>query len=98
MFVGICPLSRYMAAQRVRLSWASGLMQQESSIRSPRRRERATGAAVAGRVAVQFFGSRQTQIPSGLEQAILQDWHHVKFDQHRMPRLRESSRPSLLTT
>src|SRR6516162_9330568 len=47
--------------------------QQESSIRSRRRRERLIRAAVAGRVAVQFFRSRQTQIPLGVGQAIRQD-------------------------
>src|SRR6516164_7261995 len=66
--------------------------------RSLRRRSRATGAAVAGRVALQFFGSPQTQTPLGLEQAIRQDWHHVKLDQHRMLRLRKSYPPSPRTT
>jgi hypothetical protein len=62
--------------------------QQESSIRSPRRRERATRAAVAGRIAVKLFGSRPTQIRLGLEQAVRQDWYRARFDQHRMLRLR----------
>src|SRR5712672_2743545 len=42
---------------------------QTSSIRSPCQRERATLAAVAGRIAVQLFGSRPTQIRLGPEQA-----------------------------
>jgi hypothetical protein len=41
-------------------------------------------AAVASRVAVQFFGSRPTQIRLELEQAVRQDWYRAGFDQHRM--------------
>jgi hypothetical protein len=47
------------------------------------RSKKAPSERAAG-VSVQFFGSRPTQIRLELEQAIRQNWRHVKFDQHRM--------------